>query len=76
MAKMKVPVTARALVQRINRALAKQNLCIKKTRGADVNLGEYFELNTQKNFITNLDVDIESLGRDLKVLRNYEVLKG
>jgi hypothetical protein len=74
----KVQVTARALVQRINYDLAKNNdLQVKKTRGARalLDLGEYYILDVARNFVRETHVDIEDLGRELKVLADYECLE-
>jgi hypothetical protein len=74
----KVQVTARALVQRINYSLAKKNdLQVKKTRGARalLDLGEYYVLDVARNFVQETNVDIEDLGRELKVLADFECLE-
>ena len=69
----KVPVTMRALVQRINRNLAEKEMQLKKSRGrlrSDV--GEYYVLDINRNFIAKQHVDPEDLGRRLGVLSDWE----
>jgi hypothetical protein len=74
--KQTVPVSERALVQRIGRALAKDGEQLRKVRaeGARLELGDYYTLNVSRNFVVQKDVDIEELGRQLQVLRPYESL--
>ena len=71
-----VPVTARALIQRINRALADNGEILKAPRGAQAlqELGDYYILDTKRNCVTRKDVDIEAVGRTLGVLKAYEAL--
>jgi hypothetical protein len=71
-----VPVTARALVQRINRALSKDSEVLKATRGSQAvqDLGDFYVLDVRGNSVVRKDVDIEALGRKLGALRDFEVL--
>lgn len=71
-----VPVTTRALVQRINRVLAKQGEVLKKARGAHApqDLGEWFYLDTKNNVVRRKHVDVEEFGRELEVLKPFENL--
>ena len=74
----KVPVTMRALTQRINRALRKGNGILKATRGdgrARQALGHFYVVDTSRNFIVDKDVDPEELGRKLGVLAEYEEVR-
>jgi hypothetical protein len=85
-ARQLVPVSERALVQRINRALAKEHgkvgsppfarVQLKKTKGARAlfDLGEYYEVDVSRNFIREHHVDIEAAGRELKCLEPWEKL--
>ena len=70
----KVPISARALAQRINRALHHQDEMLKKARGAraQAELGDYYTVNWRLNVLTNKHVDLEALGRELKVLKDFE----
>lgn len=75
----RVPVTERALVQRINRALAKSGRhgqVMKKCRGqrAQLDLGRFYVLDIDRNLVIDTHVDVESLGRQLDVLHEYETL--
>ncbi len=70
---MTVPITTRALVQRINRALTKDGKMLKAARGrAKEAYGAYFIVDTRKNQATDGDIDIEKLGRKLGVLKDFE----
>lgn len=70
----KVPVTMRALTQRINRNLAHQDEQLKKSGSERLaqQLGDYYLLNTRGNYIARLGVDPEQLGRTLGVLQDWE----
>jgi len=41
----------------------------------NVDLGRYYTIDTQRNFIVDRQVDLEELGRELKVLAEWEALK-
>ncbi len=72
----KVPVSERALVQRINRKLCQMQprSVLKKTKGARAksDLGNYYILNTDSNGVDSHHVDPETLGRELEVLSDSE----
>jgi hypothetical protein len=72
----KKPVTERALVARINRALAKEHKalrrCRKDARGFDFH-GAYYLLDG--NTVIDTHVNIEALGRKLSVLGGHETLR-
>jgi hypothetical protein len=72
----KVPVTKRALVQRLSRALAKEGEGLRKSRGtqAHLDVGEYYAFDLSKNVITRKHFDLEELGRKLGVLEPFEAL--
>jgi hypothetical protein len=71
-----VPITTRALLQRINRVLAKNNRTLRATRGAQMrsDAGDFFVLDLSRNEILTKDVDPQVLGRELGVLKEYEYL--
>ena len=73
----KVKVDARALLARVNRALAKSNMklfkCKKNARAYDT-YGDYYQINTLHNSLHNWHVDLEALGRELGVLGPHESL--
>jgi hypothetical protein len=75
---MKVAVSERAVIQRINRKFRKEDgppaRELKKTRGARamLDLGYFYILDTERNFIDEHHVDLEALGRELGVLSDGE----
>jgi hypothetical protein len=79
---VKVPVSERALHQRINRALAKEGRCgyvLKKVRPdnrvIDAWIGNYgYVLDADRNTIEQRVDNLEKLGRELGVLKPYERL--
>jgi hypothetical protein len=74
MAREKAPISERALIQRINRVLKKDGRRLKATRGNRwrSNLGDYYVVNTARNWIDWPDVNIESLGHELSCLKAWE----
>jgi hypothetical protein len=71
-------VSMKALLARINRALAK---CddgwerVRTYRGSRWSeLGRYYAVNISYNFITARDIDPEHWARQLGVLRDYETV--
>jgi len=70
----KVPVTMRALIQRINRKLAAQGEKLKTYRGgrSEVQLGRYYIIDVRRNFLVAGNQDPEGLGRELGVLKEWE----
>lgn len=72
------PVSERALVARINRALAKQSeklrRCRKDARGFS-NLGAYYLLDVYQSQVIDTHVDIEAFGRQLNVLGDGETFQ-
>ena len=69
-----VPVSTRALVQRINRKLKAEESVLKASRGARAqqDLGDYYLLDWRTNAVHAKDVDPEDLGRELGVLKAWE----
>ena len=76
--KNKVPVTQRALFQRINRALEKEGQIQKTTRGDKwrSSLGDHYVVDLNRNLIVSTHVDLEELGREIKALAPYESMEG
>jgi hypothetical protein len=72
-----VPVSLRALVQRINRKLADNGQCMKAARGekARQEVGDYYTVDVRLNVLVEKDVDPETLGRDLGVLKVWECVR-
>lgn len=76
--KQGVPVTKRALLQRINRRLRKEDEMVRATRGdgrARQELGDYYRINFNRNLLLEKQVDLEEVGRELGVLAAYERLE-
>jgi hypothetical protein len=69
-------MTKRSLIQRINRALAKEGEVLRKTRGMQMflSVGEYYATDCRYNVVTRSRIDLEELGRKLGVLKPDEVL--
>jgi len=69
-------------VARINRKLAKNDQQLRRARGVkhqgywhpDSNLGWYYAIDVNRNWIVETHVDLEELGRRLEVLANWEQL--
>ena len=74
MAKNKVPVTQRALIQRINRALDHEVVKVSRGMRARIDCGEFYAVDVSTNAISAKDIDLEKWGRDLEVLKPYEEL--
>jgi hypothetical protein len=72
--KNKALVSCRALIQRLNRVLTKDGLLLKKTKGtrAQKQLGDYFLIDVKRNFVAEMRVDLERLGRKRGVLAAWE----
>jgi hypothetical protein len=76
----RVPVSERAVIQRVNRKFVSEDghpaRELKKTRGgrAKIDLGDYYVLDTERNFIAEHHVDPEDLARELGVLAQSEYL--
>lgn len=72
-----VPVSQRALLQRINRRLAKEHEVLKTLRGQryEHDLGRHYAVNYATNLVTATHVDPEAWGRELGVLAAWETVK-
>ena len=71
----RVPVSERALVQRINRKLTKDDEQLHATRPgtrAEFDLGRYYVRDFRCPNIVRMHVDIEDLARELEVLQPWE----
>jgi hypothetical protein len=70
-----VPISERALIQRLNRKLRDADLTVKTTKGrAELDLGRHYVLNRQINSIEHKNINLEEYGRKHGVLRDYEHL--
>lgn len=72
----KVPVTERAMIQRINRALAEDDLRLKVARGARAmqDCGRLYVVNVKINGVVQHDVNLEDLARKLRTIEAFEEL--
>jgi len=76
----KVKVSKRALIQRINRILAKQDTKLHTTRGdrARFDLGDYYTVDIERDYIIDKlpsESDLEDFGRELGALMRYEEME-
>lgn len=69
-------VSLGALIQRINRRLRKEDEVMKKSRSERVrlDLGDYYILDFNRNFIVAQYVDPEAFGREIGALESYETV--
>ena len=79
----KVPVSERALIQRINRKLRADDEMIRTSRWIhsdrggfyeDHNTGRFFIVDFRENLMCKSHVDIEELGHELGALKAWEEL--
>lgn len=72
--KLLAPVTLRSVIQRINRKLKLDNETLKATRGQRLRMqvGDYYVVDFNRNFILHTNVDPEQMGRELGVLHAWE----
>jgi hypothetical protein len=70
-----IPITRRALIQRINRKLPEGEK-LKCSRGAQTEneLGAYYTVDECSNTVTASHIDLEKWASELKVLKPYERL--
>jgi hypothetical protein len=71
-----MPVSKRALVQRVNRVLVKQDerlLAIRSERWRR-ELGDYYTIIISMNAVRQKHVDLETMAKSLEVLKPYERL--
>jgi hypothetical protein len=72
----KVPISRRALFQRIDRVLAKQGWALRfNRRGPGGKLGSYYIVDVKKGFVVEHDVAPEELGRRLDVIAAFETVE-
>ena len=73
--KPKSIVSQKAVVQRINRKLWPEGV-LRMSRSVIMRkqIGRYYILDVRRESIARRDVDIESLGRELKALQPWETI--
>lgn len=82
--KQKVPVSERALFQRINRRLKQKDQLLRTARGVwdgprwyeNSDLGRFYIIDIHRNTLVSTHVDLEAYARKLDVLAPWEELKG
>ena len=77
---MKVPVSERAVIQRINRKIRADDLQLKVARGQQMKLdvhGHYYVLNTRINGVCawSKGLDLAAYAREVGALAPYETVK-
>lgn len=72
----RVPVSVRAVIQRINRKLKPDFGALKTSRSERMrfDVGQFYIIDYQLNAIQHHNVDPEALGREMGVLKDWEVL--
>jgi hypothetical protein len=70
----KVPISERALIQRINRKLKPEDQMLRTTRGERwrSSQGNHYIIDFNRNWMVADHVDVEDLGRELGVLAEWE----
>jgi hypothetical protein len=73
----KLPITRRALVQRINRALEKRHpgWRLRAHGGRGDGSGRMILVDEHSGRLWHTNVNVESLGREMKVLASFERLE-
>jgi hypothetical protein len=76
--RLSVPVSERALIQRLNRSetMREREWVVKTSRGwrAHLDLGHHYILNWRINGVVGKNIDLEEYGRNFGVLQPYEHL--
>ncbi len=77
---LKVKITTRALIARINRKLRHEGpmgqiLKSARSERMELDLGSYFIVDVQGNYIHDHHIDPEKLGRELGILQPWEELE-
>ena len=73
----RIPVSERALLARLNRALSKEDQMLKKCREDSRwynDLGDYALVEMSRNQWIDTHVDLEALGREKGLLKEFEQL--
>ena len=73
---MKVAVSMRAVIQRLNRKLHADDEMVRASRGARAlqELGEFYVVDTRINGVRCSNVDPEDMARELGVLKAWEAV--
>jgi hypothetical protein len=73
---MKVPVTERSVVARVNRRLQANGEMLKPARGEQVRaqVGDWYVLDVKAKGVVREDVNLEAIARELGALKDWEVV--
>ena len=73
---MKVPVTERSVVARVNRRLASDGEQLKPARSERLRaqVGDWYVLDVKLNGISRKDVNLEAIARECGALQDWEVV--
>ena len=63
------------MVARINRKLAKQGKAIRKTRGKNHELGEYYAIDTLTNTVLDTHVSVGRVAYEMGLIGESEVVE-
>ena len=74
--KQKIHISESALIQRLNRAMGKEGMRVKKSRGSKMfsQVGEFYVVDINSNFVCGQDVSLEELGKKWECLAGWETL--
>jgi hypothetical protein len=73
---MKVPVTERSVVARVNRRLQAAGEQLKPARSEQVRaqVGDWYVLDVKRNGVVREDVNLEAIARECGALKDWEVV--
>jgi hypothetical protein len=72
----KIILSEAAVIKRINRKIKHDGLCLRKSRVRYRNeLGDFYLVDVNRNYIDATWVDIEEYGRELSVIKPWEELE-
>ena len=74
MVKETLPISERSLIRRVNRKLADDNQVLRMARGerAKRHVGEFYIVDTRRNFIVSKYINLLMFAREMGVLRPWE----
>lgn len=69
-------VDEQAVIKRVNRVLAKEDLIVRKNRspGRWWEMGEYYVMLRSQNNVVSTNIDLEDWARESGVLAEYEAM--
>lgn len=73
----KVPVSEKAIFQRLSRHLAHDGLALKKCRAgsrAHQTLGDFYTVDAHSNAVRDYQIDLEGWAREAGLMKEYEEL--